>query len=53
MKHFIGGSAVGLIIAIIGIPRTPGNTGMDYSVSAIAHGFIAVLFGAAAWGLLP
>ncbi len=53
MKHFIGGSAVGFVVAIIGLPRGKGDTSMDYLVSFIAHMFIAALFGLMAWGLMP
>ena len=53
MKHFIGGAALGTVIAIIGIPRGSGKSDMDYLAGFIAHSFVAVLFGAMAWGLLP
>lgn len=53
MKHFIGGSAVGMLLAIVGLPRVKGISDSDYVVAMIAHLFVACLFGLAAWGLLP
>ena len=50
MKHFIGGFALGFVVAIIGLPKQDKG---GYLISFIAHCFIAFLFGAMAWGLLP
>ena len=56
MKHFIGGWAVGLIIALRLIPATKKATSMsnyEFSIYIFAPALIASLFGLAAYGLLP
>lgn len=53
MKHFIGGFAVGLILAIRGIPADNDKSNVAYAASFVAHMFIASIFGLMAWGLLP
>lgn len=53
MKHFIGGFALGLILGIIFLRKLPGNTRVDYAAAIAGHLFVALMFGAMAWGLLP
>ena len=56
MKHFIGGAAIGLILALRQIPRSKSASDMgdyEFCVYVAAHLFVSFLFGVAAWGLLP
>ena len=56
MKHFIGGASVGYVFALIGIQKPKPCTSMtdlEFCVFIFAHALCAVLFGLAAWGLLP
>ena len=50
MKHFIGGFALGFVVAIIRLPKTDKG---GYLIPFLAQVFIAFLFGMMAWGLLP
>jgi len=55
MKHFIGGSAIGLLFTIIKIPHFKKATEMDnieLCAYVSAHFFIAAVFGLAVWGIL-
>lgn len=56
MKHFIGGSALGLFFAFCAINAKKKCTEMsnlELSVFIGAHFFVSGLFGLIAWGLLP
>ena len=50
MRHFIGGFALGFVVAVIGLTKQDND---GYLIPFIAHVFIASLFGLMAWGLLP
>lgn len=53
MKHFLGGSAIGMIVALIRLPWKKNPSDYEFAASMAAHFFVAFLFGLAAWGLLP
>lgn len=51
MKHFLGGWALGFLIALALLPSI--KPGQSIEQSLWAHIIVAVLFGLAAWGILP
>lgn len=56
MRHFIGGTAIGLMIALWKIHPHKQATQMgdgEFCLYVSLHFFVAVIFGLAAWGLLP
>lgn len=56
MKHFIGGFAVGAMFALLFIKADKKATlmsNLEFSAYMAAHVIPAILFGLAAWGLIP
>lgn len=53
MRHFVGGFAIGFILAVVKIPSIPTKTWAEKLGVFLAHVFVGTMFGLAAWGLLP